>query len=366
MVAAEAGLAHHVLEGDVGGARHRGLERAAGRRCRDRAAASSSTPRLARSIISFWSRSSSTAKRAGTLASNGNCCSSRVHSAWMVCTFSPPGVSSAQANNSRARMRSFAVGWRDAGVADRCVERVVVERDPVAERGEHPLRHVGGGGLGEGDAEDLLRRHAVEQQPDHALHQHMGLAGAGIGGDEGRSRRVGRARLRGADGVGEWCGAPSPFLDPQSAGRRPFLDAREIVIGAVAVRPHRQIQRACRLGPRSRMCGSGSSSLLRARRRRRRRAAAAYRCCLIFSSSGSLLARRIVAAEPDIDQFADGRAGVEFRQSRPRAGSRLPASAAATAPCAPACRSAAARSCSRGWRSCRRGGARCGRRARTA
>ena len=72
--------------------------------------ASSSTLRLARSIISAWSRSSSTAKRAGTLASNGNCCSSRVHSAWMVCTFNPPGVSSAQANNSRARMRSFVSG----------------------------------------------------------------------------------------------------------------------------------------------------------------------------------------------------------------------------------------------------------------
>ena len=35
----------------------------------------------ARSIISVWSRSSSTAKRAGTLASKGNCCNRRVHSA---------------------------------------------------------------------------------------------------------------------------------------------------------------------------------------------------------------------------------------------------------------------------------------------
>ena len=31
MIAAEAGLAHHVLEGDVGGARHRGHQRAPGR-----------------------------------------------------------------------------------------------------------------------------------------------------------------------------------------------------------------------------------------------------------------------------------------------------------------------------------------------
>ena len=161
MIAAETGLAHHVLEGDVGRTGHR-RSSARGRSAlsgsRD---ASSSTARLARSIISFWSRSSSTAKRAGTLASNGNCCSSRVHSAWMVCTFSPPGVSSAQANSLRAALAQACVGMRDAGIADRRIQRVVVERHPMAERGEHPLRHVGGGGLGEGDAEDFFRRHVA-------------------------------------------------------------------------------------------------------------------------------------------------------------------------------------------------------------
>ena len=243
MIAAETGLADHILEGDVGGARHRRSSARARSALSGLRDASSSTPRLARSIISFWSRSSSTAKRAGTLASNGNCCSSRVHSAWMVCTFSPPGVSSAEANSLRAALAQPRVGMRDAGLADRGVQRGVIQRDPMAERGEHPLRHVGGGGLGEGDAEDFFRRHVVEQQPDHALHQHMGLAGSGIGRNEGGGRGIGRARLRGANGVGEWGGAPSPFLDPQSAGRRPFLDAGEIVIGAVAVRPHRQVER---------------------------------------------------------------------------------------------------------------------------
>ena len=34
-----------------------------------------------------------------------------------------------------------------------------------------------------------------------------------------------------------------PFLDSQTAGGGPFLDAGEIVVGAVAVRPHRQIER---------------------------------------------------------------------------------------------------------------------------
>src|SRR6202035_264596 len=41
----------------------------------------------------------------------------------------------------------------------------------------------------------------------------------------------------------EWGGVPSPFFDPQPAGRRPFLDAGEIVVSAVTVRPHRQIER---------------------------------------------------------------------------------------------------------------------------
>src|SRR6516164_11376225 len=36
---------------------------------------------------------------------------------------------------------------------------------------------------------------------------------------------------------------PSPFLDPQAAGCGPFLDPREIVICAVAIGPHRQVQR---------------------------------------------------------------------------------------------------------------------------
>ena len=45
--------------------------------------------------LRFCCVSSSTSKRAATLASNGNWCRSRVQKAWMVCTFSPPGVSSA-------------------------------------------------------------------------------------------------------------------------------------------------------------------------------------------------------------------------------------------------------------------------------
>src|SRR5256885_13694177 len=41
----------------------------------------------------------------------------------------------------------------------------------------------------------------------------------------------------------EWGAARLPFFDPQSAGCGPFLDAGEIVVSAVAARPHRQIER---------------------------------------------------------------------------------------------------------------------------
>src|SRR3954453_10169747 len=37
--------------------------------------------------------------------------------------------------------------------------------------------------------------------------------------------------------------APLPFFHRQSAGCGPFLDAGEIVVTAVTVRPHRQIER---------------------------------------------------------------------------------------------------------------------------
>ena len=68
------------------------------------------------------------------------------------------------------------------------IERCVVERGPPAQLIEHAVRHIGGGGLGEGDAENLRRIDAVEQQADHALREHVGLAGAGIGGHPGRDR----------------------------------------------------------------------------------------------------------------------------------------------------------------------------------
>ena len=124
----------------------------------------------------------------------------------MVCTFSPPGVSSAAANSLRALAR-WRAPPRFAPVAAIClVECVVVERCPVRQRCEHAVRHVGGRRLGEGEAEDFRGIDAVEQQPDHTLRQHMGLARAGVGRHPCRCRRIGRLallldQLRGNDAV---------------------------------------------------------------------------------------------------------------------------------------------------------------------
>src|SRR5439155_1060364 len=85
-----------------------------------------------------------------------------------------------------------------ADLPQRAVERGVVERGPAGERVEYALRHVRGGRLGEGEAEDVTRLAAVEQQPDDTLRQDMGLARPGVGRDPG-----GDLRVRGLDLPGQ-------------------------------------------------------------------------------------------------------------------------------------------------------------------
>ncbi len=84
---------------------------------------------------------------------------------------------------------------RSGGPTDACglhrrVEACVIEPGPFAQFVEHPVRHIGGGRLGEGDAENARRVDPGQQQPDHALRQHVGLAGAGIGRDKGGMGRI--------------------------------------------------------------------------------------------------------------------------------------------------------------------------------
>ena len=66
------------------------------------------------------------------------------------------------------------VGLEARALANGFVEAGIVERGPFGERVEHALGHVGGGGLGESDAEDFFRLDAVEQKVDHALRPARG------------------------------------------------------------------------------------------------------------------------------------------------------------------------------------------------
>ena len=101
---------------------------------------------------------------------------------------------------------SFGVDLPDAGQADFGVELFVVERGPARQPLEHAVRHVGGGRLGIGEAEDFRGVSAFQQQANHALRQHEGLAGACIGRHPGGHGGIGRLDLPRRDRVGNLAG----------------------------------------------------------------------------------------------------------------------------------------------------------------
>ena len=104
------------------------------------------------------------------------------------------------AGEQTPRQRSSGGVRLDSGArADRRIERAVVERGPFGERIEDAFRHVGGGRLGEGDAEYFFRRHAFQQKVDDTLCQHMRLARSGIGGNPGRHFGIRHRALQLAD-----------------------------------------------------------------------------------------------------------------------------------------------------------------------
>ena len=139
--------------------------------------------------------SSRTANWPGTFASNGNSCRSRSQNAWIVWIFSPPGVSSALAKSRRAWRISCCGRRASLDFCDRLCELGLAKHRPFAERAEDTARHLGRRNLGEGQAEDRGGIGAGEHQPDHALGQHMSLAGAGIGDDPRGCARVGGIAL---------------------------------------------------------------------------------------------------------------------------------------------------------------------------
>ncbi len=77
-----------------------------------------------------------------------------------------------------------------SAVDDGLRQGLVVEARPLREFGENAVGHVCGRRLGVGETEDLRRRSSIEQEPQHALGEDMGLAAAGVGGHPGRVSRV--------------------------------------------------------------------------------------------------------------------------------------------------------------------------------
>ena len=107
------------------------------------------------------------------------------------------------------------------------IKRGVGERAPFGERAKHAVGHIGRRRLGKGDAENLRRVDAAQQQIDDALRQHMRLAGAGIGRDEGRRIRVGRFDLHAAYFGGNDAGcAHSPPSSPPPPSDHSLTRAR--------------------------------------------------------------------------------------------------------------------------------------------
>ena len=64
-------------------------------------------------------------------------------------------------------------------------ERRFISRGPFAELCQHARFHFGGGVLGEGQAQDRARVRAGKKQPQNALDENVGLAGARIRPDPG-------------------------------------------------------------------------------------------------------------------------------------------------------------------------------------
>ena len=86
---------------------------------------------------------------------------------------------------------------RGAGEPDEGGFQLILRQgDPGGEGGEKPVGHLSGGGLSVCQAEDAEGLAAGEQQAQYAVNEHMGFAGAGIGGDEGGGCRVGGVALQ--------------------------------------------------------------------------------------------------------------------------------------------------------------------------
>jgi hypothetical protein len=110
--------------------------------------------------------------------------------------FQPAGRLQRPGEQTPRQSATGSVGL-DLGAGTDClVEGGVIERGPFGKRVEHTLGHVGGGGLGESDAENFLGRDAFQEEVDDALRQNMRLARSSIGRDPSRHRGIGDGALQ--------------------------------------------------------------------------------------------------------------------------------------------------------------------------
>ncbi len=99
-------------------------------------------------------------------------------------------------------------------------QRRVVEHRPGPERPEEPVLHLRRGGARVGQAEDLARLGASQQEARHPVGQHPGLAGAGVGRDPARLARSRRRRL----GLGDGAHARSSPTGASASDHSPYRE----------------------------------------------------------------------------------------------------------------------------------------------
>ena len=182
---------------------------------------------------------SSTRRKCGdSAASSGKRRSSDWQKAWIVPMRMPPGRSSTRANSARASRR---VCVRRLDARARCSsprQRRVVQRDPLAEGLLQPHRHLGGGGLGEGEALDALGLRAGQHQAQQTVGQQLGLARSGRCADEGGYRRVGGQQLFGVCAVAGPLPPPPPARGEHTPLPLPLREGRGGRAAGPLIRPH--------------------------------------------------------------------------------------------------------------------------------
>ncbi len=101
------------------------------------------------------------------------------------------------------RIRVDAAAFAQFGKG--CPEFGIRFHRPFAQTAEEAILHLGRGGLGVGEAEDVLRFHPAQQQAGDAVGQDAGLARSGIGGQPGRGGGFGGLHLPFGGGLHHGC-----------------------------------------------------------------------------------------------------------------------------------------------------------------